>query len=293
MNKNFLPAISIVIAVFNEEKNIGYCLKSIQQQIYPQEKIEIIIVDDNSTDNTVKIARKYTNKIYYSGKHILDCSKALGINKAIHEYILFMDADNILGDRKFLSRLIKPFRKEKQLIGSYPFRFMYCQTDPPANRYCSLFGINDPYQIYTNSSEHLSYRSCAWHISGNAVERDDYFLITYPRPARITLGAIGFMTRKSFIIPYINNGYFFHSDVFNDLIRRGKNKFVAVKTTIIHNHCKSSLQFFKKLSRNYENYLKFNHLRSTGWATDNFKRLVTATIIMITFIIPKGVLEKA
>lgn len=55
LEQNALPFISIIIAARNEEKNIGNCIQSIINQTYPQNKFEIIITDDHSTDNTVSI----------------------------------------------------------------------------------------------------------------------------------------------------------------------------------------------------------------------------------------------
>ncbi|KKP80023.1 MAG: Glycosyl transferase family 2 [Candidatus Levybacteria bacterium GW2011_GWB1_35_5] len=51
------PKISIVIPTLNEEKNIKKCLESIFCQDYPSDKLEVLIVDDDSEDQTVKIAQ--------------------------------------------------------------------------------------------------------------------------------------------------------------------------------------------------------------------------------------------
>jgi len=53
--------VSVIITTKNEEKNIENCLRSIKNQNYPREKIEIIVVDNNSLDKTKEIALKYYN----------------------------------------------------------------------------------------------------------------------------------------------------------------------------------------------------------------------------------------
>lgn len=58
-NVHFEPTVSIVIAARNEEKNIGACLQSLAHLEYPTAKLEIIVVNDNSTDSTVDIIRDY------------------------------------------------------------------------------------------------------------------------------------------------------------------------------------------------------------------------------------------
>ena len=58
-NSSNLPFISIIIAARNEEKNIGACLKSIIAQSYPQERFEIIVTDDHSTDATACVVKSF------------------------------------------------------------------------------------------------------------------------------------------------------------------------------------------------------------------------------------------
>jgi len=59
LNEEKLPTVSIIVAARNEEKNILSCLKSLNNLEYPENKIEIIIVDDSSTDNTSTLISNY------------------------------------------------------------------------------------------------------------------------------------------------------------------------------------------------------------------------------------------
>ena len=60
-------SVSVIVTTKNEEKNIENCLRSIKAQTYPQEKIEIIVVDNNSTDKTKEIGKRYTERVYNFG----------------------------------------------------------------------------------------------------------------------------------------------------------------------------------------------------------------------------------
>ena len=51
------PKISLVIPTINEERNIKNCLDSVFSQDYPRSKLEVIVVDDESTDGTLAIVR--------------------------------------------------------------------------------------------------------------------------------------------------------------------------------------------------------------------------------------------
>lgn len=98
------PLISVLIPARNEEKSIGKCLDSLLKQTYPN--LEIIVVDDQSTDRTLEIVQKFTKKNsrikLIQGKPLpqgwLGKSWALyqGVQLAKGEWFLFSDADVIL-----------------------------------------------------------------------------------------------------------------------------------------------------------------------------------------------------
>lgn len=94
MENSCLPLISIVIPVRNRPLDIDDCLKSIEKLDYPQEKIEIIVVDDASTDHTVNVIRSHGVKpvcnIFPLGP---GACRNLGVNKASGEIIAFLDSD--------------------------------------------------------------------------------------------------------------------------------------------------------------------------------------------------------
>jgi len=82
--------VSIVIPTKNSANFLEACLQSIKNQTY--KNIEIIVVDNNSTDNTKEIAKKYTNKIYNKGPE-RSSQKNFGAKNAKGKYLLFMDSD--------------------------------------------------------------------------------------------------------------------------------------------------------------------------------------------------------
>lgn len=87
-----MPTISLCMIVKNEENTLSRCLDSVRDAVD-----EIIIVDTGSTDNTKKIARRYTSRVY-NFKWINDFSAArnFAYSKATKDYIMWLDADDIL-----------------------------------------------------------------------------------------------------------------------------------------------------------------------------------------------------
>lgn len=80
--------LSVVISAYNEEKKIEKCLHSVEFAD------EIILIDNSSTDNTVKIASKYTKKIFSRENNpMLNINKNYGFTKATGDWILSLDAD--------------------------------------------------------------------------------------------------------------------------------------------------------------------------------------------------------
>jgi glycosyltransferase involved in cell wall biosynthesis len=84
--------ISVIIAAKNAESTIEECLISIQRN----NPAEIIVVDGVSTDKTLEIVRRYTQRIYSDEGKGTSYAHQLGIEQATQEYIAYIDADIIL-----------------------------------------------------------------------------------------------------------------------------------------------------------------------------------------------------
>jgi len=100
--------LSIVIPCKNEEKNIGNLLKSITQQTYNTKQVQIFIADANSTDNTLKIIKKFQKKlnIQVIRGGMPAVGRNAGARKCKSRYILFIDADIVLADKKLIEKAV-------------------------------------------------------------------------------------------------------------------------------------------------------------------------------------------
>ena len=56
------PSVSVIVSARNEEKNISMCIESLLKIDYPREKIEIIVINDRSTDKTGEMVKSYSQK---------------------------------------------------------------------------------------------------------------------------------------------------------------------------------------------------------------------------------------
>jgi glycosyltransferase involved in cell wall biosynthesis len=105
-----LPLVSIVVTTKNEESNIFNCLTSIKNQSY--RNIEVIVVDNYSTDRTREIALDFQVNFYEFGPE-RSAQRNLGmINKSKGKYLIYVDADMLL-TRGLIEECVKQVQESK------------------------------------------------------------------------------------------------------------------------------------------------------------------------------------
>jgi glycosyltransferase involved in cell wall biosynthesis len=93
---NSSPTVSIVIACYNSARFLGEALDSVLAQTY-RPKVEIVAVDDGSTDKTADILAQYPEVRYvYQRNQGVSAARNLGIQESTGEYLLFLDHDDRL-----------------------------------------------------------------------------------------------------------------------------------------------------------------------------------------------------
>ena len=122
LQKNIMTNISAVILVKNEEKNIKNCIKGLIKLD------EIIVVDDDSTDDTIKRIKSFRNKkikIFYRS---LNCNFAkqrnFAMEKAENDWVLFVDSDETVSE-KLLSEILRIVKNNTDTNGYYIKRLDY------------------------------------------------------------------------------------------------------------------------------------------------------------------------
>ncbi len=88
--------VSFIITTKNNAKTLGRLLESLKKQSY--KKFEIIVVDNNSTDSTKEIARKYTDKVFNKGPE-RSAQRNFSVAKARGKYVVILDSDMYLGEK--------------------------------------------------------------------------------------------------------------------------------------------------------------------------------------------------
>jgi len=129
------PFVSILVPAHNEEKVIGKTVESLLHFDYPKDKYEIIVINDNSTDNSAEILadiqKQYPNRMLKvintdetTGGKGKSNALNIGFQSSIGEYIVIYDADNT-PDKKALRYLVYAIQKDPGLgavIGKFRTR---------------------------------------------------------------------------------------------------------------------------------------------------------------------------
>lgn len=114
------PKVSIIIVTFNSATYLNSCLKSVLNSSYPEK--EIIIIDNNSTDETRIIVKKFGDKIkkYNTGKNLgYAGGNNFGIEKSSGKYLFLLNPDTLV-EKGFLEPLVSEIEKNKKIAACQP-----------------------------------------------------------------------------------------------------------------------------------------------------------------------------
>lgn len=139
--------LSVIIPAYNSEETLGRAIESVLVQA--NDEVEVIIINDGSTDNTLKVANKYANiknlRIFTTENHGLSSARNYGIAHSLGNYLAFLDSDD-----EFENGLIKIFF-EKQDIEKNLDVFLFNHKKVFPNYEVSYPGLN----IITNKSDYV------------------------------------------------------------------------------------------------------------------------------------------
>lgn len=105
------PLVAVIIPTYNEEKNIDKCLRSIFNQTYPN--IEVIVIDDGSTDKSVQIIQEFPVQLLTGFRHqgpAKTRNKGVEFSKGL--ILVFADADMTFS-KGFIEELVRPIIERK------------------------------------------------------------------------------------------------------------------------------------------------------------------------------------
>lgn len=152
--------ISVCIIAKNEEKYIEECLRRLKPYHY-----EIVLADTGSTDRTVEIARKYTDRIFsFTWCNDFSAARNFVVSKASHDLILHIDCDEFVEyiDEKVLQKLI---RENPKAAGRILLKNRFTQDGQPSVEYVRLSRLADRRFFHYTGAIHEQLEPLASDIS--------------------------------------------------------------------------------------------------------------------------------
>lgn len=148
------PLLSVIVPVYNVEEYLRECIDSIMSQSY--RNMEIILVDDGSTDKSGSICDEYTNKdnritTIHKSNGGLSSSRNTGIEAASGDYITFVDSDDVILGENVFDNIMTRLKNDGRLdVVQYDVIHKYTSQEEhkreyPFKTYCSKADILDGY----------------------------------------------------------------------------------------------------------------------------------------------------
>lgn len=274
------PLISIAIPTLNEDKHILGCLQSIFAQNYPKNRLEVIIVDAGSTDNTLKIASKYPVKVVKNVEGDTHIGKMLGIKHSTGDFYIYLDADVLLRGKRWFTEMLVPLMDDQKIVAV-------------SSRYYSKknFSWLTRFLTYDEIQRDPIYEFFSPSITETIVEkRKGYYLCRYTKELIPPAGMCLYRTKvlkSSFIF---KRKKFMELDGLSILVSEGHNLFGYVpKTGFYHDFMPNLKTLLKKRYRNISrNYLFQEEGRYYTWfdlhSLKGFLKVITWIVYVHLFV---------
>lgn len=280
------PQVSVILPVFNEEDNIVDCLRSIREQEAEPGAIEILLIDDDSTDRTRELAAPFDVRLIRNGARDCEVGKAIGIREARGDYLLFLDADNRLDEPGWVRKALALLESDPNLAGVQSWKFRYDRRHNAAVRYHALWGNTDPLVFYLGGQDHLRQYETAWRLTGEVREDTETHVLVRFRPDEMpTLGSQGFLTRRAYFREQLET--FHHTEFFIHLAEQSpETTFGFLKCTVTHLAFDSVRDLRRMFSRNIRDYLRDSAKYRVRRYDLSFARMLRLLVITQTGVRP-------
>lgn len=291
MDDNIL--ITIIMPSLNSEKSIEKALVSIRMQDIDQSKIEILVVDGGSTDNTIKIAQQYSAKILPNHKVVPEAAKNLGFLAAKGHYMMFMDSDECFTSNSQIRKRLKLFEALPDLKIIAPAGLL---TPPGYSKFIEYVNsIGDPFSYFvyridgSDLPQSLKGRYSTKRIEGGTI----YLLKPYDILPIVDAGGLIDLSyaRKNFIVAKENSEFV---TIYFDWITNKTGCFGIVDNDfMLHYGTANFKYYFKKLkfrvinniNNNSDSYAGFANRASINKKLNNRKYLYPIYCLLFPWVL--------
>lgn len=234
------PLISIIIPTLNAEKYLVHFFESVNKQTYPKNKIEIVVADGGSKDNTIKISKKYKAVVVNNPYVMAQPGVYVGMKHAKGELLMVLPGDNVFKQKNAIESIAKIF-EEKNIYAAFP-KHDSSKNDSLFTKYINTF--TDPFNhfLYENAANARTFKKIYKLLEHN----NSYDIYDYKSyPIKPILGVTqGFTVRKDFVKQWKN----INDDInpVYDLIKKDKQIAYVYSVSLYHHTVRNFNHFFRK-----------------------------------------------
>lgn len=251
------PAISIIIATFNSAQTLPLVLESIMRQTFPRDKIEVFIVDGGSTDETLHIAKKYNGVVINNPKIEPVSAKLLGYVHAKGDYIVYLDADEVIDNPNSLTLKHSIFKSDERIKAVIGSGYKNPKNASFSTSYINDFGDPFSFFIYRLSKNSKYYYSGLKQLFSVITENPASVIFDFSEKGKgllLELGAANSMMnlkylRKSFSV--FTPETFAH--LFQNLISKSKYVSMTKDDPVIHFSTPDLISYLNKINWRIKN----------------------------------------
>ena len=275
-----LPLVSFIIPTYNADKYLFRCLQSINNQAYPREKIEVIIADGRSNDDTLMIANQFGYTIVDNIDRDADNGKYLAIQKSEGEYLIFLDADNIIVGNDWLIDFIKILKQDSSLLGAES-NYLINNDFSSLNTYANLLVIVDPLARCLSSKP--------LKIDNLVFDNIKYQIKHYDKSHIPVAGANGFIWKREFAVDNLDHKYrkFAETSILAKISGNQAIKYINIPNYGVYHYYSDTLSdYIKKRVKIGNKYLERRGRQVTWVEQVGIVRFILASIYLASVIGP-------
>lgn len=237
--------ISIIVPCFNCEKYITKTIESIIDQKYDFNKIEVLLINDGSTDNTKNILESYKRDnivVINQENNGVSSARNIGITKARGKYILFLDSDDCLNDIAIFE-IVSFFDKHYDSIDIVTYPIYYINAN--GKKISKHFRYKELYDKGTNIYDINEYYQCIQTTINVCIKNDkqNFFDVNQSFSEDEKFNTSIIMKKQK--IGYVTNAHYYY---------RRHNTNVTKKSDIIYKNFNQINEYYLDIKRKYKEH---------------------------------------
>lgn len=239
------PLVSLVLGILNADRTLEECLKSIFQQDFSKSRYEVIIVDGGSDDRTLEISKKFMRKHknikLLHNLHKLSegrgMSKDIGVQASEGKIVIFLDHDNIILGKNWLTEILEPFDNPQIMASQSLLKSQ--RSDSNFLKYVNEIGVEDPFAVQYSLVSQIVLNPKKFKTI-----KERYYKFDLNKSNILFFGANGCAFRKS-VFPKIG-GYTRDVDVSASMAHKNMSIAVPLSPRLYHKTSNNLFSFLKK-----------------------------------------------